>query len=114
MKEYPKISRRAFIGRSLTGLAALSLVPYIDLWAQQRNTVQEWAPEASLYRFHLIGHGHIDPVWLWNWREGLSVVMSTFQAALDRMEENPEFKFTSSSVLFYRWVAENDPEMFRN
>lgn len=113
MKEYTKISRRAFIGRSLTGLAALSLVPYIDLWAQQRNTVQEWASEASLYRFHLIGHGHIDPVWLWNWREGLSVVMSTFQAALDRMEENPEFKFTSSSVLFYRWVAENDPEMFR-
>ncbi len=113
MENSKKMSRRTFLGRSLTGLAALSMVPYVDLWAQERTTVAQWAPEASLYRFHLIGHGHIDPVWLWSWREGLSVVMSTFRAALDRMEENPEFKFTASSALFYRWVAENDPETFR-
>ena len=80
----------------MTGLAALSFVPMVDLWAQERATVAEWAPNASLYRFHLIGHGHIDPVWLWSWREGLSVVMSTFRAALDRMEENPELDSKSA------------------
>jgi len=60
----------------------------------------------------MIGHGHIDPVWLWPMSEGISVVYSTFRSALDRMNETPEFKFTSSSAQFYHWVAENDPEMF--
>lgn len=111
--ESSKISRRTFLERSLLGMAAMSLVPWADLWAEERKTIAQWAPEAHLYTFHLIGHGHIDPVWLWSWREGLSVVMSTFCAALDRMNENPEFRFTASSALFYRWVAENDPDLFR-
>jgi alpha-mannosidase len=59
----------------------------------------------------MIGNGHIDPVWLWPWPEGLSVVHSTFRAALDRMNETPDFAFTASSAQFYEWVAENDPEM---
>ena len=21
-------------------------------------------------KLHMIGHGHIDPVWLWRWQEG--------------------------------------------
>ncbi len=108
-----KLSRRTFLKQTLWGVTAISLVPWADLWAEERKTVSQWAPEARLYTFHLIGHGHIDPVWLWSWREGLSVVMSTFRAALERMEENPEFKFTASSSLFYRWVAENDPVLFR-
>ena len=59
----------------------------------------------------MIGHAHIDPVWLWPWSEGLSVVHSTFRSALDRMHETPGFTFTASSAQFYQWVAENDPAM---
>jgi alpha-mannosidase len=61
---------------------------------------------------HMIGNAHIDPVWLWQWPEGYQEVRATFQSALDRMEEYPEFVFTSNSVMFFAWVEEHDPELF--
>ncbi len=61
---------------------------------------------------HMIGHGHIDPTWLWRWMEGYEEVRATFRSALDRMNETPEFKFTASSACFYAWVKDCDPEMF--
>ena len=61
---------------------------------------------------HLIGNSHIDPVWLWQWPEGLQEVRATFRSALDRMTEYPEFIFTCDSAAYYEWVEEIDPEMF--
>ena len=60
----------------------------------------------------MIGHAHIDPVWLWPWTEGISVVHSTFRSALDRMKEYPDVAFIASSAQFYEWVANTDPGMF--
>jgi alpha-mannosidase len=48
----------------------------------------------------MIGHAHIDPVWLWQWQEGFQEVKQTWRAALDRMREYPEFRFTASSAAF--------------
>jgi alpha-mannosidase len=70
-----------------------------------------WPANARDFRIHMIGQAHIDPVWLWPWTEGLSVIHSTFRSALDRMNESPDFDFTASSGQFYEWVAQNDPEM---
>ena len=47
-----------------------------------------WPPQASQYRFHVIGNAHIDAPWLWPWEEAMSVVHSTFRSALDRMNES--------------------------
>jgi alpha-mannosidase len=41
----------------------------------------------------------------------MSVVLSTFRSALNRMNENPDFTFTASSAQFYEWVASRDPQM---
>ena len=90
------------------GVVAL-LVTLLPQAAAQ--TSKPWPAEARQFRFHMIGNAHIDPVWLWPWSEGVSVVHSTFRSALDRMKEDPEFKFTASSAQFYEWVAENDPQM---
>src|SRR5512139_2828868 len=70
-----------------------------------------WPSDAPSYRVHMIGQAHIDPVWLWPWHEGVSVVHSTFRSALDRMKETPDFAFTASSSQFYEWIGENDPAM---
>lgn len=109
------ISRRDFIRRSTAGAAALAMAPLATIVAQQPNTQGPivWAKNAPAFKFHMVGHAHIDPVWLWPWREGISVVHSTFRSALDRMNENPEFIFTCSQMQFYAWVAENDPEMLK-
>ena len=63
-------------------------------------------------KLYMIGNAHIDPVWLWRWQEGFQEVKATFCSALDRMKEFPDFKFTSSSAIFYEWVEKNNPAMF--
>jgi len=64
-------------------------------------------------RVHLIGHGHIDPVWLWRWQEGYAEAWATFRSALDRMKETRGCIFTASSAALYQWIQESDPAMFR-
>ncbi len=61
---------------------------------------------------HMIGHAHLDPVWLWQWQEGFQEAKATFRSALDRMQEYEDFQFISSSAAFYEWVEQSDPEMF--
>lgn len=105
------LSRRDFIHRMAAGTALMTIVPVNTLFASHDNGQGSWPANAPGYRFHMIGHAHIDPVWLWPWSEGMSVVHSTFQSALDRMNETPDFAFVASSAQFYQWVEENDPEM---
>ncbi|HEX6385926.1 MAG TPA: glycoside hydrolase family 38 C-terminal domain-containing protein [Anaerolineae bacterium] len=61
---------------------------------------------------HMIGNAHIDPVWLWQWYEGFHEVLSSFRSALDRLNEDNDFTFVSSSAAFYEWVEKSDPGMF--
>src|SRR5262245_46553296 len=61
---------------------------------------------------HMIGNAHLDPVWLWQWPEGLQEAKATFRSALDRLNESPDFVFTSSSAAIYEWVEENAPDLF--
>lgn len=61
---------------------------------------------------HLIGNAHIDPVWLWSWQEGFSEIKATFKAALDRMEQFDDFIFTCAGASYYKWVEENEPDLF--
>jgi len=63
--------------------------------------------------YHAIGHGHIDPVWLWRWQEGYEEIRATFRSALDRMKETPDVCFIASSAAFYKWALEIDPTMFK-
>lgn len=64
------------------------------------------------FYIHMIGHGHIDPTWLWDWKEGFEEVRATFRSALERMLETPEFMFTASSACFYQWIKETEPALF--
>ncbi|MDR3262314.1 MAG: glycosyl hydrolase-related protein [Tannerella sp.] len=103
------ISRRDFINRTVVGAGVLALSPASSLLA---NPVAPfWPKDAKKYQIYMIGHAHLDLVWLWPWPEGLAVVHSTFRSALERMKETPDLVFTASSALFYQWVAENDPDM---
>ena len=61
---------------------------------------------------HMIGNAHLDPVWLWQWPEGLQEAKATFRSALDRLNESEDFVFTSSSAAVYEWVEENAPDLF--
>jgi alpha-mannosidase len=60
--------------------------------------------------FTMAGHAHLDPVWLWDWREGYETIKATFRSALDRMAENPDLVFVHSSAAHYHWMEEH-PEL---
>jgi alpha-mannosidase len=67
------------------------------------------APDRTL---HMIGHAHLDPVWLWPWQEGYQEARATFWSAIHRMEEYPDFVFTCDQVVLLSWVEESDPALF--
>ncbi len=105
------LSRRSFLSQAATSTAFIALGPVSRLMPYDAPPSGTWPAGATGYRFHMIGHAHIDPVWLWPWAEGVAVVHSTFRSALDRMNATDDFCFTAGSAQFYEWVAENDPAM---
>lgn len=63
-------------------------------------------------KVYMVANGHLDPVWLWRWQEGFSEILATYRSALDRMNEFPQYKFTSACAAYYQWIEKVDPEMF--
>ena len=53
----------------------------------------------------MIGNAHIDPMWIWDWDEGMHEVLQTFRAAVERLDEDPDLRFTASSASYYRWAV---------
>ena len=61
---------------------------------------------------HITGYSHIDAAWLWPWRDGSNLALTTFRSALDRLKETPDFRYCHSSSMHYSWVERADPKMF--
>jgi alpha-mannosidase len=62
--------------------------------------------------FHLLPNAHLDPVWMWNWREGLSEGLRTCRTVLDLMAKYPDLTFIRGEAAVYEHVEERDPETF--
>lgn len=65
-------------------------------------------------KVYMIGNTHFDPIWLWKWDEALASIRATFRSALDRMNENPDFKYSFSCPPVFEWIKNVDPELFRD
>ena len=61
---------------------------------------------------YLVCNAHIDPVWQWQWDEGVGIALSTFRTAADFCEEHGHFVFNHNESLLYEWVKEYDPALF--
>ena len=53
----------------------------------------------SEFTFHLIPNAHLDPVWLWDWREGLNEGIVTCRTILDLMDENKDLTFIRGRIV---------------
>lgn len=96
--------RRRFIAAgaaALGGVAAAAGLPALGAQGTQKRRV-----------LHIMGYSHIDAAWLWPWRDGSNLALTTFRSALDRMKETPDFRYTHSSSHHYGWVERADPRMF--
>ncbi|HWW75867.1 MAG TPA: hypothetical protein VNZ44_10740, partial [Pyrinomonadaceae bacterium] len=102
------VSRRSFI---LAGAAALGgAAAGLPAFARQNTATAPSNPKSRV--LHVVGYSHIDAAWLWPWRDGSNLVLTTFRSALDRMRETPGFKYCHSSSHHYAWVERADPKMF--
>ena len=62
---------------------------------------------------YLIGHSHLDLVYMWPYKEFIRKVGRTHATMLRLMEEYPEFRFCQSQAKIYADMKEYYPDIFR-
>jgi len=62
--------------------------------------------------FHLLANAHLDPVWLWDWREGLNEGIITVRTILDLMDEDPALTFIRGEAAIYQHIQAHDSATF--
>ncbi len=62
-------------------------------------------------KIHLICNSHLDPVWMWDWEEGLGEAISTFHQA-ELFCQEYDYIFNHNEALLYEFIEEHDPELF--
>jgi len=73
------------------------------------TSFSDWIKQRQIW---LMGHSHLDLVWLWTWEETLIVTDRTFSSVLDLQKAFPNLTFGHSSPVLYEWVQRHRPELF--
>jgi alpha-mannosidase len=68
--------------------------------------------EKTKLKLHLIGSAHLDPVWLWDWREGMNEGIATSRAMVTLLREFPEFRFIRGEAAIYSYIERHAPDLF--
>ncbi len=61
---------------------------------------------------YLIGNAHLDPVWLWDWREGMNEGIATCRAMVNLLREFPDFCFIRGEAAIYAYIERHAPALF--
>ncbi|MGH8016675.1 MAG: hypothetical protein ACREIA_00010 [Opitutaceae bacterium] len=64
------------------------------------------------FQSHLIANAHLDPVWLWDWREGLNEALNTTRTMLDLLDEFPALTVVRGESALYAFIEREAPELF--
>ena len=62
-------------------------------------------------KIHMICNAHIDPIWQWDWPEGVSATLSTFYSAVKLCDEF-DYIFCHNEVTVYKYVEQYAPALF--
>jgi len=60
-----------------------------------------------------IGHTHIDVAWLWTYAITKEKAARSFSTVLSLMDKYPRYQFMSSQAQLYKYVKENQPELYQ-
>lgn len=60
----------------------------------------------------LIGHSHLDTAWLWTIAETRRKLLRTVSNAVTLLKRYPGYRFFLSTVLYLKWIEEDDKELF--
>ncbi|MBQ8725700.1 MAG: hypothetical protein IJY84_01185 [Clostridia bacterium] len=62
-------------------------------------------------KMHLICNAHIDPIWQWEWAEGMSAALSTFQSAVNLLHRF-DYVFCHNESSLYKYTEKYAPALF--
>ena len=62
---------------------------------------------------HIVLNAHLDPVWLWSWRDGLDEVLNTSAYLCDFLDRHPDAVYTRGEAWLYEQIRTLDPQLFR-
>lgn len=63
-------------------------------------------------KVHLLCNAHLDPIWQWEWEEGASSALSTFQSAANLLKEY-DYTFCHNEVNLYKYTEKYAPALFK-
>ncbi len=61
---------------------------------------------------YFLAHSHLDVAWLWRTDDTRRAFLDTARRMVRLARKYPNFVYAQSSVLYYSWLAEDDPELF--
>lgn len=64
-------------------------------------------------RIVAVGHAHIDTAWLWSLAQTRRKIVRSWSTALRLMERYPSYHFLCSQPQQYRWLEDDEPELYR-
>ena len=67
--------------------------------------------DAKRKQIHMICNAHIDPIWQWDWPEGVSAALSTFYSAV-KLCDKFDYVFCHNEVTVYKYAEEYAPDLF--
>lgn len=70
--------------------------------------------ERELVYVGIVGHSHLDTAWLWTVEETRRKLMRTVSNAVTLLKRYKEYSFFMSTVLYIKWIEEDDPKLFRD
>ena len=70
--------------------------------------------EKELVYVGVIGHSHLDTAWLWTVEETRRKLMRTISNAVTLLKRYKEYSFFMSTVLYIKWIEEDDPALFED
>ncbi len=60
----------------------------------------------------MIGHTHIDIAWLWTVQQTVEKAQRSFATVIALMDRYPHYRFTSSQVVLYKAVKQENPALY--
>jgi alpha-mannosidase len=66
------------------------------------------------YTVYMVGQGHLDTGWTWDWPTTIDDLFSTVDKQLTNINSNSDFHFTFPAMLHYKWLKEYDLTRFNN
>ncbi len=81
--------------------------------AAVREKYQPVADFAKRFSLQFTANAHIDAAWLWRKKETVEVCHKTFASVLKMFEARPGFTFAQSQAVFYEWMEDEYPEIFK-